>query len=345
MNKKFRKIAIMALGIILSAVIFTGCDQFYITSNKTNVLKRADSKTFTVEKAVVEEITKIDINTRLADVELIPSDDYYVEIDYTYWEDTPIYTLENGVLSFDDEASFPHSYSLNFSLNNVIKIYLPENVSLDRIQLDNSSGDIEIAGITVNDLEANVSYGDLTVKSVAAAEAEFRLSCGSSNITDFSAGKLDYTNSYGHAKFTNINTEEITLPDNAAFDTFKANMSCGDMNIKNLYSNSVDVSNSYGDVDCDGITAEEFDAVLSCGDLFVTNADLKDIKANNSYGDVTLSLKGAKEDYSLDLGTSYGKIEVDGKKYEDHLSLDNDGSGKISSDLSSGNIEIEFGIN
>lgn len=341
MKLTFGKVTFLLLFIIIIGTLFTGCGMRYIM-NSTKTLKKEDAKEFTVEKEKVVTITKIDINTGVADVEIIPADDYYVEIDYTYWEKAPEYSIEDGVLSYDDSNSFPNSYSLNFDLDNSIKIYLPAEASLDQIKMENSSGDVSASGFVTDKLNVNVAYGNLTLENAMAAESDIRLSSGTSKITDFSTGKMVFTNSYGNAEFTNINTSGLQSPDNAASESFQISMSSGNIDINGLNSSSTEISNSYGDITCEEISSEKFDASLSSGDLKISKADLKDISVNNSYGDLTLSLNMTKADYSMDLKTSYGDIFVDGESYDDHLILENGGTRNIDADLSSGNININF---
>jgi len=337
----FGKKTILFLLLVFTTSILVGCGVGFI-ANSVNTLKKEDAQKFTVDKTKVEAITKIDINTRIADVELIEADDYYVEIDYMYWEESPEYTLEDGVLRFDDSNVLPKSYSINFELKNSIKIYIPNAAAFDQIKMNNSTGNITAAGFVADDLNVNVAYGDLVIKNAAAVKCAIRLSAGNSKITDFSVAEMDFINSYGNAKFTNINTNASQLPDGVDFNNFDVSMSSGNIDIKGLNSISTDISNSYGNVNCDEITCEKFDTSLSSGDLNISKADLKDITIDNSYGDVTLSLSMAKEDYTMDLNTSYGEIEVDGKSYENHLVFESGGTRNIDVTLSSGDVSIEF---
>jgi DUF4097 and DUF4098 domain-containing protein YvlB len=119
-------------------------------------------------------------------------------------------------------------------------------------------------------------------------------------------------------------------------------MSSGEADINGLKTNSIDISNSYGNITCKNIIAEESDFELSSGNLDISDADLQKADINNSYGNVTLSLLGTESDYSLDLSTSYGRIKVGTKSYEESLNVDNGGTRDISARLSSGDIKIRF---
>jgi DUF4097 and DUF4098 domain-containing protein YvlB len=342
--KKGIKNTLAAFFVLAGAGLLTGCGFHYTIGfgNGGNYLDRDDAKEFKVEKSAVDPITSINIHTGMAEVELVKSDDFYVEIDYLYWEEEPEYSLDNGKLYFDDSDSFPNSYSINFSLNNTVKIYLPEASALEDLSIENSTGDVTLAGFVADDMDVTVSYGDLTLKDAAAAEADITLSSGRSRISDFQAGELNFRNSYGNADFTNINTGDALLPADVSYDSADITMSSGDVRITGMNIASVEIDNSYGNITCKDIIANDFRMELSSGNLNVDASDLKNVDIRNSYGDVTLNLSAPAEDYSLDLDTSYGDIKVDGKSYDEHLVLENAGAGEITAKLSSGDIKVTF---
>jgi len=343
--KVIRKI--IALLLILSiGSMLTGCGMHYGFNlnfhNSTNVLKKEEAIEFTVEKAAVDPITSIDIDTRNAAIELIEAEDYFVEINYLYWEDEPSYSIEDGKLSFDDSDALPDNYSINFPLHNIIKIYMPKAALLNSLDIESSSGDVSLAGFTTEDMDVSLSYGDFTMEKASAKEADITLSSGRSTIADFQTDDLDFTNSYGNATFKHINTSETksTAP---STDKLSITLSSGDVKLDGLNTGSLDLRNSYGDITCEEVTSDDFDVELSSGDLDISDSTFEDIDINDSYGDVTLALLGAPEDYSLDLSTSYGNIRVAGKNYDDsHVILNNDGSKDVHSNLSSGNIKVSF---
>lgn len=333
----------MLLFLLTTGALLTGCSIRYSSGGfGVNVLKRSDAKEFAIEEDASESITSINICTRNADVELIEADKYYVEINYLYWDEAPEYGIKNGELYFDDQDCFPNSYSINFSLHNEIKIYLPKDTLLEDLKVTNSSGDVTLAGFAADSLDATISYGDFALSHAAVYEADITLSSGSSKISDFEVGKLEFTNSYGNAKFSNINTGDDTVLSDLSYDRLQISMSSGNVTINQLKMDNIDIDNSYGDITLEKIVVDEMDIDLSSGKLDISDADLKDLKVSNSYGDVALSLKGTAADYNMDLDTSYGKIVVDGKAYEEHYDSDEGGSRELTADLSSGDVRISF---
>ncbi|GEM_PF-646422 len=341
MNISLQKCVTITLSFILMVVFLTGCS-FSFTLPSTTVLKREDAKEYIVEKTATETITKIDINTRIADVVFVPSDNFYVEINYLYWEEQPEYSLVDGKLYFNDSHALPNSYSLNYSLNNQITIYLPADAALDSLSVDTSSGDVSLLGFVAKDLKVDIAYGDLILEQAAAVKSRIDLSCGDSDITDFQTGILDFDSSYGDSDFTDINTGNLKLPTDVIFDDFSVNSSSGNITINGLTCNTVTIKDSYGDVNCTDVHADDLKSDLSSGDIDISESDLTEIRLNNSYGDAELSLLGEESDYSLNLTTSYGDIQVGDKNYDDHFKVDNDGERKLSASLSSGDITVNF---
>lgn len=341
MKIHFRKMLTVMLFITVTGALMSGCGLRYVL-NTTRGLDRDDALEFNIAKTEVEPITKIAIHTGMAEVELIPADKFYVEIDYLYWDEKPEYTLENGELSFDDRDSFPDSYSINFNLDNSIKIYLPQDSALNSITIEDASGDVTVAGFIAEELDVTVSYGDFTMKEAAGLNTEITLSSGSSRITDFQAGEFDFTNSYGNARFTDINTTALRLPADTLFEQFNVTMSSGEVDISGLHCNVIDINDSYGDVTIENVISDDMELKLSSGNLEISHADVASVDASNSYGNVTLQMLGASTDYALDLDTSYGKINVGEQSYEEHLIVDNDGTRDIKTELSSGDVKVSF---
>lgn len=297
-NKK--KIMVI-LFMVMATVLLSGCN-FQYGFRGTRELRKEDSEEFSLEKTKVDAISEIDVHTRMADIEIIPADDFYVEIEYTYWEDEPEYTVENGKLVFDDWSCMPDSYSLRYSLNNYIKIYIPEETLLERIELDTASGNVSAEGFISERLEIIISYGDLELTDASVFDADIRLSYGRSKIMDFNAGELEFNNSYGKADFTNINTGGLPLPEDSTYESINITMSSGNCTLTGVTSRTIDINDSYGDVTCEDVISKELDVTLSNGDLEIIKADVAEIEVTDSYGDVTMSLLGSEEDYSLDLG-------------------------------------------
>ncbi len=341
MNKRVLGQLVIVITLMLTSVFLAGCE-YSFSFNNANQLKAEDAKKFTVDKTSVEPITQININAKLADIEFIEDDNYYVAIDYRYFDEKPDYMVEDGVLKFDDSKAFPNSYSISFSIKNTIKIYMPKDADLDRIKLATASGDVTLSSFLADKLDISIAYGNFNMKGSSVTEADISMSSGDSDISDFSVENLDFSNSYGDASFKNINTVTTGTESNSTDSSFRVSMASGNATFDSLAGKTLDISNSYGNITCKGLIIKDFESDLSSGNLTVSGSTVDDLDISNSYGDVTLKLTGASKDYMLDLNTSYGSIDVDGKNYDGHLTRENNGNKNISANLSSGDIELNF---
>lgn len=325
--------------LVSASIVLSGCGYSY-SFNNNNQLKSEDAKDFNVEKTLAEPIKQIDINSRFGDIELIKDDNYYVEINYRYFNEEPSYKLEDGTLSFDDSKSFPNSYSINFSLKNKIKIYLPGDTDMDHINISAASGDVSLSDFSAEELDVSIAYGDFTLKKAAVRDSDISMSSGNSTISDLNTESLGYSNSYGNADFSNINTKNA---DSSFGDArIKISMSSGNADLDSIISKYLEVSNSYGNITGKGMDVKEFESDLSSGKLNISKSTMDEADISNSYGDVILALTGNSKDYMLDLNTSYGSVAVDGRNYDGHLVRENGGSKSITADLSSGDVEVTF---
>ena len=64
------------------------------------------------------------------------------------------------------------------------------------------------------------------------------------------------------------------------------------------------------------ITAERLTCSLESGNLTLKDAAPKQAEVNMEYGDVTLRLADTVSDYSYDLETEYGDLNIDGTQIE-----------------------------
>jgi DUF4097 and DUF4098 domain-containing protein YvlB len=341
MNRKFLCQLAIVITVMFTNVFLAGCE-YSFSFNNANQLKMEDAKEFTIDKTSVEPIKQININTKLADIEFIEDDNYYVAIDYKYFNEEPEYKVEDGVLKFDDSKAFPNSYSISFNIKNTVKIYMPKDADLDRIKLATASGDVTLSDFLADKLDISIAYGDFNMKESSVAEANINMSSGNSDISNFNVESLDFSNSYGDASFKNINTITPDIEGNSSDSSFKVSMASGNATFDSLAGKTLDIRNSYGNITCKGLIIKDFESDLSSGNLTVSGSTVDDLDISNSYGDVTLTLIGASKDYMLDLNTSYGSIEVDGKNYDGHLTRENNGHKNIAANLSSGDIELKF---
>lgn len=327
--------------IVVTITVLSGCGT-HVNNRVSNSLEKSDAREFNIEKTIVDPIKRIDISASTADIKLIEDDNYYVEINYYYWEKEPNYKEKDGVIEFDDSGIFPESYSINFDMNNYVKVYIPKDTKLDEICIRTASGDVSLKDFLADTLEMQVAYGDLSIVNASVQKASINMTSGNGDIQDFNVQNFELTDSYGNITLKNINSSNITDTIDLKQSDMEISLSSGTCTVKNLASNTLEINNSYGDITCKGLAVAEYNSNVSSGDLNIAESILDNVDIRNSYGNATLLLAGKEEDYELKLDTSYGEIDVNNKSYDSSLKKGSGASKSITANLSSGNIKLQF---
>lgn len=109
----------------------------------------------------------------------------------------------------------------------------------------------------------------------------------------------------------NIKSEygDVTLK---AFEgtTLSASLDDGYFTGQKIKSERVELTNEYGDISLKELESNTLDAELSDGDFTVERLITGSAEIENEYGDVQLGMSAAVKDYSLDLVTEYGNIQI-----------------------------------
>jgi len=139
-------------------------------------------------KAQSEKITRtgrfenIRIYARSADVKFIKSDDYGVEI--TYYGDgyEPVCEIgetEEGFLNVNFKEQGIYLFSWNFSrTKNSVLVCLPESAFIDSVNINTSSGNIDIGDFSASRITINNISGNVNIDRVSADDMSVNVSSG-----------------------------------------------------------------------------------------------------------------------------------------------------------------------
>lgn len=113
------------------------------------------------------------------------------------------------------------------------------------------------------------------------------------------ADTLKITSDYGDIDIDELTGGSATL-----------SLDAGDLDVKKAKLDSLDINNDYGNVSFEEISSKNAKLTLSSGDIDLEKAVFTKLKIRNDYGSVTIDLTDKFKDYTLDLGTDYGSIEL-----------------------------------
>lgn len=336
-------ICFLIIGSMLSVigiVILGGSPAFSLTGKGLDIER--SGKEYKLDKTKLGKISSIDMDVDFADVTFIESDDFYIEYDYL-GENKPFYEVNNGKLVFKDNKEHV-KFNLNFGFtlpgNNHdygVKIYLPANAQLDKVDINQSGGDITIGGFQASELTAVNSFGDVELKGIDAKTSDIKLSSGNLEINGMDSGDSTIDNSFGDITVTDFNRNN-KYPDASGEIT----ISSGSLDVDCLTAASLTINNSFGDIDMSDVTVGELICELSSGSATVDKGTFNNAYFNNDFGDVNLELVGKESDYALELDTDFGDIDVMGNDEGDSYDNHNAAAHTISVSADSGDVGIDF---
>ena len=151
--------------------------------------------------------------------------------------------VEDGtlVISVDDQRKWYNYVSLSFQAGTKIKVYLPKS-EYNKLEINESTGDVRIDCMTFNDITVNVSTGDVI-------------------LNDISCNNLSSEGSTGN----------ITLKKVVVTEKFTLNRSTGDVKFEDCDASEIKVETSTGSVKGNFLTSKNIIAKSSTGDVDVPN--------------------------------------------------------------------------
>lgn len=325
------------------ALLFTGCNSGYFNNFKTDMYTEKNMNYFGTDKKQIDTLTDIEINSSYSNIEIIASDDYYLEYQYYYVDNEPSFTLEDGKLSFDDTNMNKGAYSISLEEECFIKIYVPNTAQFEQVSITSTSGDVSLGSFSTENLSIENTYGNVVITRIDAKETKVTSTSGTLSLEQSFLGNADLTNIYGSIKLASINYDTLL---NAEPHVLGGNISIevtsGSVDIKDLLCENLYTDNAYGDIKMDGVFAQFVDAELSSGSLEFKDSKADSIDIHSIYGDLKLDLLGKEEDYRMDISTNYGSTVIGDTEYEGSVFIDKSGSKEIKIDATSGNITLNF---
>lgn len=329
---------ILLLGITL---LFTGCHSS-TDRNDTAMYTEKNMNYFGSEKTQMEAITGIDIQTDFADVEIIASDDYYIEYEFYYVDKEPQYKVENGILYFNDSMMNSGDYSISLSENCYIKLYVPNTAEFEHVSIYNSNGEVAIGTFSTKELEIEKSFGNVIMSRIEADHAKVALNAGSMTITKSSFQNAEIENLYGEITLNNINYMEDQAEELPASGEIKVNTSSGNIMITDLWCEKLVTENTNGNIELKGITAIDVESDQSSGNYSFNGYVDNSIDVQTTYGNAYLLLQGESENYGIKAESGHGSVIMNGRDYGEKLQLNDREEKQVQVEVKSGNIDISF---
>lgn len=323
MNMK--KIALW-LFVIMVVAFAIAASIFFQTGGPDLVNAKSSINVGEEQSTPLNGISSIKIDSGYTDINIIPTDD--TEIKTHLYGDITAFNKEINTPKLDVNVQ-SNTLNIKVSKSNTVGFYIffHSNVKLDvyvpkayasKLAVTSPSGDLNLSGLTLSDLNVNSFSGDLSLK-------------------DITAKNLTLKASSGNVDFENLQLEILDL--NSFSGTFTAD---------SLLTRESKIKLSSGDIDLSGFTGD-LTATSFSGNVTLEYKELMNnqIKATASSGNIKVKLPETAE-FDLEASTSSGNIknnfpiQITGTQNENRLEgRVGSGSSKITLKSFSGNIRIE----
>ena len=311
-------IIVAAVLILIGTIIFAGVmTVFKWDFTKLSTVKYVDNK-----YGITEKFNDISIDTDVADIEFIPSEDSKISVVLHEQEKFKhTVTVQDGALNIkiNNTGKWYEFIMINFG-SPKITVYLPKG-EYGELSVKTSTGDTVIPkDFKFESIDVKQSTGNIKCMASAGGDVKLKTSTGSIKAEDIKVGSLSMTVSTGKVTANDIecagdltvkvSTGGTTLS-NIKCNNLIANGSTGDIKlIKVIADEKINIKRSTGDIKFDGCDAGELIIETDTGDVKGTLLSEKVFIAKTDTGSVKVpeSINGGKCKITTDTGDI--KIEI-----------------------------------
>lgn len=229
--QKIIKYCALALAIFLIFIIVTTIANVgYNILEKTDLINNSNSKLLKNNIVISNnesEIREIDIDIKSSNIILKTAKNFKVEtnnkdIKYSY-EDGKVLIKQNNV----------NKWYFNKNNNSKLIFYIPSEISLEKVNLNNNVGDVKIDFEKISNLNIDLDVGDIFVKSMLSGKNTIKSNIGDINL-ELSLKQEDYKFEFdkdiGEVKLNNNNIKRDIITGNSN-NNLKIKTNIGDIKI------------------------------------------------------------------------------------------------------------------
>lgn len=307
-------------GILATAAFFSGAATNLVWDGNRLALERAgaakNGNLVHFEEKDLGEVTEIEMDVDMMDVTVKKGDAFAIEGSHYPDRNELKYDKQGSKLVLRSKSK--RRVSLGFNLGTELKsgsltVYIPENAPLDRVDIRNSLGNLNIEALQAQYLHCDLDLGDIQVDSAAVQTLSMDLDAGSCTLENVTAEKT---------KEINLNLGDLKLY-NTVLNNAEIDLDMGNVSGQKVSMNHAEISCNAGDVDLDGILTGKIE--MEC--------DL---------GSVSLDIDGAAADYYCGGSTDLGSIRINGGNAASSGATNPSAPNRISYEVECGDVEINF---
>ena len=232
---------------------------FYSDSDDTE----SSGTTLSTDTVSLPSFNTVKIDSKVMNLSIEKGDDYSIQCDADE-KSNPKYEIKDNTLIVSQKQKIKvHNFMKNPKCS--VHITIPEDTTLELINIDGATGDISLSNLDVTTLKIDNSVGDVKMDNCKIASIGIDTSTGDVKLNDCEANEIDVDTSVG----------DTVIKDNI-FEKLYVDGSVGDVKVsssKDLSDYAYDLDTSIGDVSINGVShKKEYQQKGTGGKITVDNS-------------------------------------------------------------------------
>lgn len=330
---------VLAIGFVLATVGFAlGGANNQVFFNKSGFhVDEWSSKTTQTETVSLEGISSLELDLDLFDVEVVPGESASLEYTYHNSKDQLKISKEGTML-----RAIAPSQNQNFALSlfsfptadrmNKLTLYLPQGTRFSSLDVDLSVGDVQMSGLTLGSLVADLDLGSLFLTDIDASRISADLSAGELEMVRVKTPSLECDMDLGSSQFQEVTAENMTL------DSASGSIELADVHI----TDKLELSSDLGAIEGTGLITQSLKADSASGAIDLEGTFSGESVISSDLGAIEISTALPRNQYDYLLETDLGAIYIDGEKVKTQ-DVKNGQGNRLEVAAASGNINVNFG--
>lgn len=272
--------------IIATSLIAVGATIFIIAMSLVgwDFTKLSTVKFETTSYTIDEEFKNISIETSVADIQFAISDDGECKV-VCYEPENMKHTVEvktdTLTINVIDNRKWYNHIGISMG-SSKITIYLPKKDYASAINIETSTGDINVDELFVDSIDFNTSTGDIRISNVICSEnISINVSTGDVKLNDVNCKII----------ISDGSTGDVSMEDVIVDESISVERSTGDIKLSDCDGNDIYIKTSTGDIKGSLLTDKVFITKSSTGDIKVPNTSTGGkCELSTSTGDIKITI-------------------------------------------------------
>lgn len=168
---KIKTIVKLSTLTIVAGFVFTGMgyafdENVFIQNNNFSTESDSTGEEYLVDSKELQVFKNINIEADLNNIEIIPSNQYKLDLKYKKDYINIKYKIENETLSIKEEKIKSDTYNLEYYKKNKdssIRIYIPKGTKLNNLSISSNISNVSLNELSVDNMDLSCDTGNINI--------------------------------------------------------------------------------------------------------------------------------------------------------------------------------------